>query len=137
MAKTNKEEWIVAGNSGQLYNPNYESTFATFEKEGDKVNGIYKGVNHEVGKKKSDVYCLINEEEKVNISIWDTTVLKTKFSEIPVNSKIEVEFLGIPTGKEYKNFEVRYIPPVEVEEPAPAELKDEPEEIKIEDIPAL
>ena len=93
-------EWKEAGMSGDSWKP---------ETEGDKIQGIYKTLKTNVGINSSNVYVL--ETPVGEIDVWGSTVLDTKFSEIPQGSEVLIEYLGEVKGKgpkPYKNFTVKY-----------------------------
>lgn len=94
----NLDGFTEAGNSGESWN------------EEKPVMGIYKNKKSDVGPHSSNVYILETEEGE-NVSVWGSTVLDNKFSEIPINSTVYVESLGKVKGKHgssYKDYKVMY-----------------------------
>lgn len=84
-----------------------ESSDAWDEKEA--VQGIYKSSKMNVGPNKSNMYML--ETTDGLKGVWGSTVLNTKFEQIPVGAEVRVEYLGKAKGKtgtEYKNYKVQY-----------------------------
>lgn len=102
-----ENNWIEAGsNTGDSWKP---------ENEGDTLIGVLIGKKENVGINNSNVY-LIEEKDKAGelTSVWGSTVLDTKFSEIPVGSKVKIEYLGKVKSKApqpYKDFKVLYQAP--------------------------
>lgn len=102
-------DWTEAGSgSDETWKP---------EKAGDEVQGKYVKMRDNVGANSSNMYYLEQEAangDKLTISVWGSTVLDTKFEEIPVGSMVKIEFLGHEKGKgakPYKNFKVLYKAP--------------------------
>lgn len=97
-------EWVEAGmSSNESWKP---------ENEGDKIIGVYVRTKGNVGMNNSTIYTL--KTENGLIDVWGSAVLDNKFSEIPLNSQVKVEFLGRKKGKgpvQYKDFKVLYIVP--------------------------
>lgn len=104
------DNWTEAGSaSDETWKP---------ENAGDSVTGKYVKVRDNVGANSSNMYYLEQEsadgKDKLTISVWGSTVLDTKFEEIPVGSQVKIEFLGLEKGKgakPYKNFKVLYKAP--------------------------
>jgi len=95
-------DWKTAGSAGDSWKP---------ENEGDTLTGIYTGSKSEVGINKSEVYSIQVAGEEEPTSVWGSTVLDTKFQEIPVGNEVRIEYLGLEKGKgpkPYKNFNVQY-----------------------------
>ena len=132
MTKQTNDDWKVAGGSASMYNPDYENASFKPEKVGEMVEGLYMGKREHIGENDSTAYSLIDDKSKKNITVWESAVIKTKFSEIPVGSKVQVEYIGKPEGKKYYNYEVRYLPPKEEFKTAGASNN---EEIDTKDIP--
>jgi len=98
---------IVAGNAGDSWKP---------ENAGDVIIGTYVAVKQNVGINQSNVYVVQEDGKDGTTSVWGSAVLDTKFEEIPVDSRVKIEFLGHEKGKgpkPYKNFSVKYVPPVQ------------------------
>lgn len=122
------DEWITAGSgSGNMWD---EST--------GPVTGTYVKKRSDVGPNSSMVYTLRFENGE-EVGVWGSSVIDTKFKEIPVGSLVKVEFLGKVSGKrgtQYKDYDVKYKPPqnpITGEEIAITEL-DAPE-VSLDDIP--
>lgn len=100
------DNWTEAGSSSdETWKP---------ENVGDEVTGKLVKRRDNVGANSSNMYYLEQEAEggdKLVIGVWGSTVLDTKFEEIPLQSKVKIEFLGLEKGKSpkpYKNFKVLY-----------------------------
>lgn len=75
------------------------------------VQGIYVREQNDVGPNKSKLYTLRTEDG--DVGVWGSTVLDSKFEQIPPNSEVRVESLGTAegkNGKEYNDFKVQYKP---------------------------
>lgn len=83
------------------------------EKEQKIVFGTYKHMKTGVGPNDSNVYILQEDSKDDPTSVWGSTVLDTKFEEIPLGSRVKIEFLGMATGKrsQYKDYKVVFIAP--------------------------
>lgn len=101
--KDNKEykdmtEWKEAGGS----------TDDTWDKK-EPIQGILKNIKTNVGPNASNMYVLkVGDKE---VGIWGSTVLDSRFEDIPAGSEVRVESLGTATGKngkEYANYRVQY-----------------------------
>lgn len=94
----NLDGFTEAGNSGDSWD------------ESKPVMGVYKAKKEDVGPHSSNVYVL-EQEDGESISVWGSTVLDNKFSEIPLHSTVYVESLGKARGKNgtsYKDYKVMY-----------------------------
>lgn len=103
------DDWTEAGSaSDETWKP---------ENAGDSVTGKLVKRRENVGANSSNMYYLEQEADngdKLVISVWGSTVLDTKFEEIPLQSQIKIEFLGSVKGKgpkPYKDFKVLYKAP--------------------------
>lgn len=93
-------EWKEAGMAGDSWKP---------EAEGDTIQGIYVMKKENVGVNASNVYVVRKGDE--DLSVWGSTVLDTKFQEIPEGAEVKIEFVGMVKGKgpkPYKDFRVDY-----------------------------
>lgn len=106
MAKENNtdEGWIDASdNAGTAWD------------QKKPIMGTLKAKREKVGPNGSNMYMLEVEGEEGLIGVWGSTVLDTKFEQIPVGSMVKVEFVGMTksekTGREFKNYKVMYKPP--------------------------
>lgn len=97
------DEWQEAGSGDSI----------TWDKE-KPLTGTYTAKKENVGPNESNVYQIQVKDE--TYSVWGSTVLDTKFAEIPVGSEVKVEALGVAkspkTGREYNDFKVMYKPAV-------------------------
>ena len=98
--------WQEAGGAGgETWKP---------ENAGDNVTGLYKQKKENVGANNSMMYVLQEDGKDETTSVWGSTVLDTKFEEIPTGSLVKIEYLGKEKGKSpvpYKNFKVMYKAP--------------------------
>ena len=69
----------------------------SWDKEGE-LNGIYVEKKSNVGRHQSNVY-VIEQADGTKLSVWGSTVLDTKFQEIPLHSEVWVTCLGEVSGK--------------------------------------
>ena len=96
-------DWKEAGgNSGDSWKP---------ENVGDTIMGSYIGKKENVGLNNSTIYLVQVAGQDEPTSVWSSTVLDTKFQEIPVGSDVKIEYLGKEKGNApmpYKNFKVLY-----------------------------
>lgn len=78
----------------------------------DTIEGLYVRKRTNIGANDSNMYVLQVKDGEVGV--WGSTVLDTKFEEIPVGSKVRIEPLGKvkseKTGRSYIDFKVLYIP---------------------------
>ncbi len=97
------KDWIEAGmGSGDTWKP---------ENEGDTIVGKYIVKKENIGLNNSNIYILQVEGKDEPTSVWGSSVLDTKFEEIPLKAKVKIEYLGREKGKgpqPYKNFKVLY-----------------------------
>lgn len=94
-------------------------------KEGDSIEGIYKGLQHNVGKNKSDMYTIEVDGELNNF--WGSVVLDKKMMSAKVEDQIRVTYEGKDEEKDYKKYSVEVDKPEEVEEDAKEETTEESE----------
>lgn len=97
-------DWQEAGNAGDSWKP---------ENEGDTIQGVYIAKKEDVGINKSNVYLIQVEGVEEPTSVWGSTVLDTKFQEIPISCEVKIEYLGKVKSKApqpYKDFKVLYKP---------------------------
>ncbi len=95
----------AGGGSGNSWKP---------ENAGDTIIGTYIGKKENVGLNNSNVYLTKEDNNEDATSVWGSSVLDNKFEEIPLNSRVKIEFLGRVKGKSpqpYKDFKVLYITP--------------------------
>lgn len=91
------DEWIDTAAGGDTWD---EST---------PVEGVYTNQRDNVGPNNSTVYTLRTKDG--DVSVWSSTVIKSKFSQIPVGSYVRVESLGKAEGKggrQYKDYRIQY-----------------------------
>lgn len=86
------------------------------ENEGDTLVGTLKAIKTNVGQNDSNVYVFEEvADAEEDVSVWGSAVLDSKFEEIPVGSRVKIEFLGRVKGKgpqPYKDFKVLYKAPI-------------------------
>jgi len=99
-------DWTEAGSgSGDTWKP---------ENEGDSITGLYKTRKENVGINNSNIYLIKEDSKDEPTSVWGSTVLDTKFEEIPTGSLVKIEYLGKVKSKApqpYKDFKVMYKAP--------------------------
>jgi len=100
--------------------------------KGDSIEGIYKGVQHNVGKNKSDMYTIEIDGELNNF--WGSTVLDRKMMYVKVEDSIRVTYDGKDEEKDYKKYSVEVDKPEEDKESEVAEGDSEAED-KADDKP--
>jgi hypothetical protein len=97
------DEWIEAG-GGDGDTPTWDRT--------GTVTGKLTNKQSNVGPNNSMLYTV--QTDNGAIGIWGSTVLDTKFEQIPVGSLVRVEALGKEvspkTKREYMNYKVMYKP---------------------------
>lgn len=80
----------------------------TPEKEGDLVQGKLVEIKNSVGANNSTIYVLETSEGRK--SVWDTTVLRNKMSQINLLDEVLIKYLGEKespkSGRIYKDFSV-------------------------------
>lgn len=100
------DEWQEVGNSGES---------ETWDKQGTLI-GTYKRHKTNVGPNESNVYEIevTTDGESQLYSVWGSTVLDTKFEQIPVGSMVKIEALGEAkspkTGRTYNDFKISVKP---------------------------
>lgn len=95
-------DWIEVSESGDAWN------------QKEPIEGVFSSTKHDVGPNKSNMYMLQTKDGTTGV--WGSTVLDSKFEQIPVGSEVRVSFIGLATGKsgkEYKDYKVQYKPAVE------------------------
>ena len=103
-------EWKTAGVSGET--PVWD--------EGDNkvLEGVFVQLKSRVGMNKSDVYVIRTADGKLK-NVWETAVLRTAFTDIPVGSEVRIEFMGLKQSSSqidektnelamYRDFQVDY-----------------------------
>lgn len=73
------------------------------------IQGVFVQAQTGVGPNKSNMYMLRTKDGMVGV--WGSTVLDSKFAQIPVGAEVYVESLGTArgkTGKEYADYKVKY-----------------------------
>ena len=104
---TGKDEFseaIEAGSgSGETWKPDEQAV----------IFGTYKGSKSNVGPNNSMVYLIREDGKDEDTSVWGSTVLDGRFEEVPVGSRVKIEYLGMEKGKRatYKNYKVVYVKP--------------------------
>mgnify|MGYP000870785436 CR=1 FL=1 len=99
-------EWKEAGAfDGETWKP---------EKEGDTLEGLFVKQKSNVGKNNSNMYYIEVEGSEEPTAVWGSTVLDTKFEDIPIGALVRIEYLGKVEGKApqpYKDFKVYFKEP--------------------------
>jgi hypothetical protein len=75
------------------------------------IFGTYKAHKSNVGPNNSEVYVIKEDDKDEPTSVWGSTVLDSRFEEIPIGSRVKIEYLGKTKGKraEYKDYKVVYV----------------------------
>ena len=117
------DNWQEAGGaSDEVWKP---------ENAGDELIGKLVRRRENVGANSSNMYYLEQEAangEKLVIAVWGSTVLDTKFDEIPLQAQVKIEYLGTVKGKgpkPYKDFKVLYKVPDDWAGDAAKQLEDQ------------
>ena len=82
-----------------------------FDTEGDKIAGWLVGIQHGVGRNKSNVYTL--ETDEGNVDFWGSTVLDRQLENLVIRrNAIQITYKGEAKGKrgDYHDFEVVVVP---------------------------
>lgn len=110
------DNWDDAVEANAQSNETWDSTSET------PIIGKYIGRKDNVGPNQSTIYNLVNEEDGEIWGVWGSAVIDSKFAEIPLNSRVRIEYLGKKPGKrgEFKDYSVKYKAP-EGAAPAPAQ----------------
>ena len=75
---------------------------------GDQLEGVYLGVERDVGVNHSNLYKIETEPGKV-MSMWGSKIIDDAMFSVKVGQQVKIKFNGIvkpPKGNEYKSFEV-------------------------------
>lgn len=94
---------IEAGsNTGNTWKPDEQKV----------IFGTYKAKKVNVGPNNSNVYVIKEDDKEEDTGVWGSTVLDGRFEEIPIGSRVKIEYLGEEKGKRatYKNYKVVYVP---------------------------
>lgn len=94
---------VEAGNgSGESWKP---------ERVGDIIFGTYKAMKTNVGRHNSNVYVIQEDDKDEPTNVWGGTVIDGRFEEIPVGSRVKIEYLGETKGKNatYKDYKIVYV----------------------------
>ena len=73
------------------------------------IQGVYKRKESNVGPNNSMKYVL--DVDGNETGVWGSTVIDSKFEQIPVGSEVRIEFLGKKKGQrgnEYKDYKFQY-----------------------------
>lgn len=81
------------------------------------IIGTLKAKKSNVGPNSSMVYVVKEDAKDEPTNVWGSTVLDSRFEEVPLGARVKVEFLGLEEGKrgKYKAFKVQYIPSKDVQ----------------------
>ena len=109
------DNWDDAVEANAQSNETWDSTSST------PIIGKYIGMKTNVGPNQSSIYNLVNEEDGEIWGVWGSVDIDSKFAEIPLNSRVRIEYLGKKPGKrgEFKDYSIKYKAP-EGGEAAPA-----------------
>ena len=80
----------------------------TWDKK-DPIQGVYTTKQTNVGPNESNMYTI--KTDKGNVGVWGSTVIDSKFEQVPVGSEVKIKSLGMATGKsgkEYADFEFQF-----------------------------
>lgn len=105
------DNWDDAVEANAQSNETWDSTSST------PIIGKYIGMKTNVGPNASNIYNIVNEADGEIWGVWGSAVIDSKFEEIPLNSRVRVEYLGKKPGKrgEFKDYSVKYKAPVQGE----------------------
>jgi hypothetical protein len=99
--------------NAKVANPETSKTW-DFEKDGAVLIGTLLGVKQHVGANDSNIYN-VRMDDNETVGFWGSTVLDDKMAEVPVGSRLKVEFQGTKTNpktnRNFKVFEVLYVEP--------------------------
>ena len=98
------DNWDDAVEANAQSNETWDSTSAT------PIVGKYIGMKTNVGPNASNIYNIVNEADGEIWGVWGSAVIDSKFEEIPVNSRVRIEYLGKKPGKrgEFKDYSIKY-----------------------------
>ena len=91
-------EWITVGDSNST----------TWDRK-EPVQGVFVNMQTDVGPNKSNMYTLKTKDGEVDV--WGSTVLDSKFEQVPRGAEVRIEFLGMAegkSGKEYADYKFQY-----------------------------
>lgn len=118
--KDNKEykamaEWMTVGDSAS----------DTWDKK-EPIQGVYVSKQTNVGPNESNMYNI--KTDKGTVGVWGSTVIDSKFEQVPQGAEVRIKSLGMATGKsgkEYADYEFQYreVPMTEVNSPQANEAK--------------
>lgn len=102
MSKDEFADAIEAGSSGNTWKPEEQKI----------IFGTYRTKKVNVGPNNSNVYVIQEDDQDEATSVWGSTVIDARFEEIPVGSRVKIEYLGEEKGKRatYKNYKIVYVP---------------------------
>ena len=78
-----------------------DPSFWKAENDGDFIEGIFIGTEHEVGENKSELYTI--ESDSKPIKVWGSTILDQKMIAIKQGDKIKITYLGKAEAKAGRN----------------------------------
>lgn len=95
-------------------------------KAGDMLEGIFVGVERNIGANNSNLYSLRNENGET-VSVWGSTILDSRLKNLQLGEEVKIVYLGSEqsqkSGRNYHNYDVFHRQPENKKEEAP-----EPEE---------
>ena len=127
------DNWDDAVEANAQSNETWDSTSET------PIIGKYIGRKDNVGPNQSTIYNIVNEADGEIWGVWGSAVIDSKFAEIPLNSRVRIEYLGKKPGKrgEFKDYSIKYKAPTEGQPAAaaPAEVPvvPTPEQAKVQE----
>ncbi len=103
------------------------------------IQGVLLNRRDNVGPNNSTMYTLKTDQGEVGV--WGSTVINTKFSQIPIGSLVRVELLGKAEGKggrQYKDYKIQYKPDQELQAAQTAQrVKQELGGTEVPDLPPI
>lgn len=99
---------VEAGNGGNAWDI----------KEQPVLIGTYKAMKTNVGPNASNMYMVREDGKDEDTGIWGSSIIDSRFEEVPIGSRVRVEFLGEEKsrrGNTFKNYSVKYIANKELE----------------------
>lgn len=101
-----EQDWKKTGEMVPAWD--YEAAGANAE-----LVGVYKNMREHVGPNDSKLYTFEKDDGEV-ISLWGSTVIDNRMTEVPLGYLTRVVYLGKKTpktgGKAYHNFDIFYMP---------------------------
>ena len=87
-------------------------------KEESEFEGVFTGVEAEVGPNKSNLYSFRKESGEI-VAVWGNTLLDTRFKNLSIGDEVKIIYKGKmespKTGRIYHNFDVFRVEKNEIE----------------------